>query len=180
MSVERFVEAEKAGWTVKIKPIMPFNMVEPGATAKHEALHTVAAILTGDKVIDATRIPGDGFKGRTRLTRFSGIAFVAAHARGSDGAGHDLWVLRSLGHDVDLLAGEARSVLSGHDEEIHAVASLIEEKGTISGYEAEMVMDRVNNPEVEINIINPLGQQRCFVSKIRTSGDYFIPIDLAA
>lgn len=180
MSVERFVGAEKSGWTVKIEPIMPFNLAEPGATAHHEAAHTVAAILTGDYVEEATRISGPGYLGRTRLSRFNPIAFVAAHARGCSGTDYDLMVLTSLGYDTNSLAQAARGVLSGHEEEIFAVASLIEANGTISGNEALAVIEAVTNPKAEITLINPLGQERSFVSKVRKGGDYFIPVDLAA
>lgn len=168
------VEIE-AGWTVKIKPIVPFDMAKPGATAHHEAAHTVAAILTGDNVLEATRISGPTYLGRTRLSKFNPIAFVAAHARGCSGTGYDLMVLTSLGYDTNSLAQAARGVLSGHEEEITAVASLIEANGTISGDEALAIMDAVINPKAEITLINPLGQQRSFVSKVRRGGDYFIP-----
>lgn len=178
--VKNYDAVAEAGWTVKIKPIMPFDMAEPGATAHHEATHTVAAILTGDNVLEATRISGPGYSGRTRLSRFNPIAFVAAHAKGCRGAGYDLMVLTSLGHDINSLAGAARGVLSGHEDKIHAVASLIEARGTISGYEALEVMEAVANPKAEITLINPLGQERSFVSKVRQGGDYFIPVDLAS
>lgn len=179
MSVERLIEAEKAGWTVKIKPIVPFDMAEPGATSYHEAAHTVAAILTGDSVLEATRISGLGYSGKTRLSRFNPIAFVAAYARGCSGTVYDIMVLTSLGYDANSLAQAARGVLSGQEEKISAVASLIEAKGTISGDQALAVIEAVTNPKAEITLINPLGHKRSFVSKVRKGGDYFIPVALA-
>ena len=155
------------GWKAVIKPINSFDQVTPSSTAYHEAIHTVAALLTGSHVKEASRRSGPGFLGRTILSEFNAIAFIAPHAKGCSGTGYDVSVLAIMGHDPDSLASAARSVLIGHEGEVHAVASLIEINGSISGYEAKEIMGRVNDPEAEIKITNPLGEERHFVIKVR-------------
>ncbi|TSC85425.1 MAG: hypothetical protein G01um10147_1163 [Microgenomates group bacterium Gr01-1014_7] len=152
---------------ISIEPIQPVDRATPGSTAYHEAVHTVAAILTGSHVMEASKVPGSGYWGSTELDGFNPIAFVAAHAMGCSGTGHDVSVLVSQGHDPNLLAGEARSLLAYHKDEINAVASLIESRGTISGHEAVLAMNRAINPEAKVRIIDPLGNERHFVTKIR-------------
>lgn len=166
------------GWVAVIKPVKPIDPVTPGSTARHEAFHTVAALLTGTHVIEASRIPGPGFLGRTILSEFNAISFMAAHAMGCGGTGHDVSVIAWKGHDPNSLAEAARSVLSGHEEEIYTVSSLIESRGTISGNEAKWAMDVVTNPEAEIDIINPLGEKRHFVTRIKKGEGYKISIGI--
>ncbi|OGE37040.1 hypothetical protein A3B45_04095 [Candidatus Daviesbacteria bacterium RIFCSPLOWO2_01_FULL_39_12] len=182
--MERLVEIKPGiseiygGWKAKVKPIDCVEETMPSPTAEHEAAHTVAALLTGSCVRKASRIPGPGYSGITELNGFNGVAFMAAHALGCSGTGYDRLVVSQMGHDPDLLAGVARGVLSGHEEEISAVASLIEVKETISGTEALWVMNSARNPQAEVTIINPAGEKaRHFVTKIRGSL-VFLSIDL--
>ena len=164
------------GWFATIKPVQPINLVSPDGTSYHEATHAVAAILTGSKVLEASRIPGPGYSGITRLDGFNGVAFMAAHAMGCDGTGHDVAVVEWLGHNPDSLAWVARSVLAGRDEEIDAVASAIQARGTISGDEAEEAMDKILNHEIKVEIINPFGEQRHYVTKVREGKGFIIEI----
>lgn len=168
------------GWSVTIKQLNPVDRTIPGSTARHEALHTVAAILNNTHVKEASKIPGPGYLGRTILGQFDGLSFVAAHAFGCSGTGHDRAVLVMLGHSPEVLASSARSLLSGHEDEIQAVSSLIESKGTISGYEAKDAMGRAANPEVDIYLFGPEGEKRHFVTRVRKSEGYIIPLDIAA
>lgn len=164
------------GWTASVKPVKPFGSTVPGSTAYHEAVHAVAAILTGSHVREATNIAGDGYLGKTEIDGFNAIAFAAAHAKGCGGTGHDLAVLRILGHDPSSLAWAARNVLSGHDDEIYAVSSLIEERGRISGFEAKEAMKKASDPEADVELISPNGQSYHFTSKIRGNPQYYIPV----
>lgn len=166
------------GWVVTVEPVKHFDMVEPGTTAIHEGIHVVATILTDNHVEEASIVPGPGYLGRT-IAGFSPIAFMAPHAMGCDGTGHDISVVIWKGYDPNSLAEAARSTLAGHEDEIYAVSSLIEAQGTISGYEAKWIMDEITHPEAQVEITNPLGQKWEFVSKTRsTSNGYFIPTEL--
>ncbi len=157
------------GWKARITPIKPFDSITPGRTAYHEAAHAVAGI---DDLVEASNVPGPGYNGITKLSRFNPIAFMAAHAMGCDGTGHDVAVTAMMGHDPESVASAARSHLAPLAEEIHAVASLIETRRTISGYEARMAMDMVANPKVQIEIIDPKGKTGQFAEKIKKGQEY--------
>ena len=180
--MERYVEIRSgiteiySGWKAVVKPVNQVEKVITSSTSEHEAAHTVAAILTGSNVRRASRIPGPDYLGITELDGFNGVAFMAAHALGYGGTGYDRMVVVQMGHDPNLLADVARGVLAGYEEEISAVASLIEARGTISGGEAQWAMESVRDPRLEVAILNPLGsEERHFVLKVRQNPD-FIPI----
>ena len=166
------------GWSAKVRPIDHFKKKFAGSTSLHETYHAVAAILTGTEVEDASSEPGPGFLGRTRLKAFNGIAFVAAHAMGCDGTGHDLGVLEYKKHNIGGLAEAARKVLRDREDEIHAVAVTIEEEGTVSGDRIKKVMDEAGKSEVEITVVGPNGQERNYVSKVRKGENHTITIGL--
>lgn len=168
------------GWMATIKPRDPYKHVNPSRTSDHEAIHTVAAIKNNTHVIEASRIPGPGYLGFTELSNPDAIAAVAPHAFGHCGTGHDLNIVEIMGYDPHLLANTARKLLCGSEKEIHAVAALIEINGSISGFQAEEVMEQTENPEVDVEIVDPLGEKRQFVKKVRKSEGYFIPLDIAA
>jgi hypothetical protein len=165
------------GWTVIISRKNYFTQ-KPGRTAHHEGLHTVAAIKNGSKVIEASREPGPGSLGHTLLGRYDRIAFMAAHAHGCDGTGHDVSVVRFMGDNPESAASSARQLLMNQEEEIYAVSSLIEEKGTITGEQAVQALDKVANPEADIEVIGPNGEKRSFVTKTRKGKNFFISIGL--
>ncbi len=153
------------GWRAEARPLNPWAGVLPGSTAHHEALHTVAAILTGNNVEIASNVPGPGYLGKTVIGgEFNAIAFMAAHALGCSGTGHDRAVVALAGHDTEAAASAARSILSGHDREIYAVAALIETKRTISGFEAKEAMERAAKPQTEIKLTGPKGEVHYFVT----------------
>jgi len=167
------------GWTVDIEPVKPFQ-VRPGYTSRHEGIHTVTAIITGTHVIEASRNPGPGYRGRTILAEKNAIAGIAAHAMGCGGTAYDVMIVRLQGHDPNSLASVARSILSGHEDEIYDVASAIEAKGAISGDEAEQIIYKARNPEAKVEITDPLGQKWNFVIKTKEVDGYFIPIEIPA
>jgi hypothetical protein len=134
--------------------------------------------LTNSQVKEASRIPGPGYLGITKLNEFNPISFMAAHALGCDGTGHDVAVVRYMGHSPESVASSARRLLVDKEEEIHAVSSLIEEKGTITGTEARQAMDEVSNPEADVEMIGPNGEKRNFVAKTRKGKNFFVSIGL--
>lgn len=164
------------GWTVATWPIRQPELEVPyGRTAYHEAAHATVALVTNSGMEKASKKPGPGYLGITVLKEFNPLAFVAAHAAGCKGVGYDLWVLARRGYDIDSLAKTARNILGKYRNGLRAVASLIEARGTISGQEAQWALEKGNNPEVAVNITNPLGEVRNFVVKM-TSPSFKIAV----
>ena len=143
------------GWVVTPKPQESLSLV-PGSVAIHEAQHIVA----GSSTKRATITPGPGYLGMTEFNKFSPIGAIAPYAFGSEGAGYDVWLLRQLGYDIGSLARVARRRLYGREDEIYAVASLLQERRTISGHEAEVAMYEATRPRFdEVEIETPWGEQ---------------------
>lgn len=111
--------------------------ITPGSTAVHEATHAVAAIANGTSVKKATIEPGPGYLGLTELSRFDPIAAAAPHADGCSGTGHDVHIVAMMGIDVRAASSAALGVVGQNRQEIGAVASLLEEKKTITGSDIE-------------------------------------------
>ncbi|HVF68958.1 MAG TPA: hypothetical protein VNA13_00150, partial [Xanthomonadales bacterium] len=116
----------------------------PSDTAQHEAKHAVVAILTNTGVESATIIPGPGYLGLTKLSGFNAAA-AAADADGHGGTGHDLFIISASGHDVGSARSVARSVISSNRDEAEATASLIEERGIVSGIEIDQTIKEVRS-----------------------------------
>ncbi len=163
------------GWHISVRPAKPTNSSKFGSTAYHEALHAVASVLTGTGVIEASKEPGPGYLGITRLEKFNLTAFIAAHAMGCDGTGHDVAVIRMMGHDPGSAAWAARELLVRHEEEINAVASSIEANGSISGRQVEESMENAANPKIMIEVTDPTGRMSRFVARMIDLGEYFDP-----
>ncbi len=158
-----------------MKPIRPHGGTMPGSTAIHEAQHVAP---NPRNIRRASINPGQGFLGFAEPYVFDPIMAAGPHAMGSGGTGHDMRLIELHGHDTGSAASAARSILSNLHEEVHAIASVLQEKGEISGYEAEEIMDEVANPEAEIKVIGPDGKERSFVSKVRKGEKHIITIGL--
>ena len=116
-----------------------------GNTAMHEAKHIVAAVHNGTHVRRATISPGPGYLGLTELSRPDAVAAAAPHATGCSGTGHDVHIVGAMGHDLDSVSSIARSIIANNAEQVHAVASALEAKRTIGGYDVQEAMDGVRN-----------------------------------
>jgi hypothetical protein len=168
------------GWQATVKLVNPLKIknISKYSTSYHEATHAFAALKTGSHVHEASRIPGPGYNGITRLNEFNPIAFMAAHAMGCSGTGHDVAVVRRMGYSPESVAAQARMIMSGHEAEIDAIAADIEMQGTISGNQAWNTMEKAANPEVEVFLIDPEGKPRHFVAKTRRSEGFLIDLGI--
>lgn len=158
---------KKGECTFVVEPVRTIKVFSASSTSYHESVHALAARKTGDYVDEVTVIPGSGYAGRTKMYRFNPIAFAAAHAMGCDGTGYDMFILSRMGYSPGLVVGLARQVLSGCEDEINAVAGLLEERKTIGGNEIDEVIDWVRNPEMRVRVFTSLGEERPFVTRIK-------------
>jgi hypothetical protein len=125
------------GTRITAEPISNFRINRnPSEVALHEAYHVLAAILQGVGVKRATVVPEGDALGVTEVTQFDPVVAAAAHAFGCDGCGHDLTLVMLSGHDVGSSASAARSLLSGYEDEIFAIATLLDERKSVDGSEA--------------------------------------------
>lgn len=139
--------------------------IKPSETDYHEAAHAVAA--GGNDVIEVTNVAGEGYLGRTLLTRFKAIAFAAAHALGYKGTGHDLAVLRRMGHDPEAVASDARRELAGREGDIHAVACDLAINRKLSGFGVNWAIEKSRNLKAKVEMQDPLGNISSFVTRVR-------------
>ena len=149
-------------------------LITPGSTAVHEATHAVAAIANGTSVKKATIIPGPGYLGMTELSRFDAIAAAAPHADGCSGTGHDMHIVAMMGHDKGSAASAALGVVGQNRQEISAVASLLEEKKTISGSDIDHTIREVSQKKngqekATIHIKAPDGSEQTLQAEAQNS-----------
>lgn len=159
--------------TVEIAP-----GVKPGPVAEHESAHIFVALKNGTGVVMATIIPGRYHDGLTKLNRFDSRAFMAAKAKKCGGTGYDERVVMLMGYNPAAEAAAAGNIMENHDRELFAIASLLQLRGTISGAEAEMAIDSVENPLMEFDLIGPNGEKRTLTAKTRSGGRHFIRLGL--
>src|SRR3989344_3867669 len=116
------------GWiTVTARKIETAKPI-PGSVALHEAAHVVAA---GEIVMATIRPTGDAL-GTTQPVKMTAAAAAAPEALGHDGTGWDMFLTEHvLGVDPGTAKAAARSALAGRHDELHEVAILLEERGTI-------------------------------------------------
>ncbi len=138
------------------------TVVEGGVngTAFHEACHALAAMLLNITVFEATDIPSGDYSGATWLAEYDPTVAAAAEAMGCDGTGHDMWTIAMMGDSPDAAVASARSLLSGHGDELNAVATSIQSAGTASGVTMDHARTRVSEDIVEVTIKNPDGTVR--------------------
>ena len=146
-----------------------------GGTAYHEACHAVAAMLLNITVFEATDIPGPGYGGYTSIAEFDSTVAAAAEAMGCDGTGHDLWSIAMQGDDPDAAVSSARSLLSGHMDELKAVATSIHGNGLASGATMDHARTRVTEDLVRVTIENPDGTTRTELKTLRR-GDVYLDL----
>lgn len=148
------------GAKVTVSPVE--SSIKPGKTAHHEATHGVVAKKTGSEVVDMTIVPGPGYNGLTTLDRPNAIAAAAPHGIGHGGTGHDMWVAGRLSGNPDRAAKLGAKIAKQSKEEIHAVATALEEKKTLTTKDVAEAMDKAQRQEknVTITIENPDGTKK--------------------
>src|SRR3990167_3000185 len=114
----------------------------PSFVAKHEAAHVVAA----GRIVSATIIPSGNASGITRPVKMTAAAAAAPEALGHDGTGWDMYITEHvLGVDPNVAKSAARSALSGREEELHEVATLLQERSTIGQSDVEEARQNVED-----------------------------------
>lgn len=164
-------------WSAFVEQIDPFRTV-PGSTAMHEAVHSVLAMLTGTWVKFTTIIPGPGYGGLTSLSEANAVAAVGPDELGHSGTGWDLLMAKLMGADRGSAGAVARSLAAKAHRLIYAVASTLQDKGTISGYEVKQTMVEAENPETRITYLGPQGERHEFIKKTREVNGYQIPLEI--
>lgn len=148
----------------KITAILPDikPKTAPGGTSIHEAKHVVAAKENGTEVQSATIIAGDGYLGLTVLSRPDAVAAMAPHATGEGGTGHDVYVAGLIGN-AGAAESAARGIINSNMDKVMAVASVLEEKGTIGSSDIDKAIREVENPTplfATVFIENPNGDSK--------------------
>lgn len=150
------------GVTVQARIIEPLKRPIPGETAEHEAAHVVAA----GEIVYATIIPSGNALGATKPVRMTAAAAAAAEAMGHSGTGWDMFLTEHyLGVDPGIAKSAAKAALSGRQEEIEEVASLLEERKTIGQGDVDQARRNVEKRRdgihpVEVQISSPEGQTK--------------------
>lgn len=135
---------------------------KPGSVAMHEATHVVAA----GRIVSATIIPSGDALGTTQPVKMTAAAAAAPEALGHDGTGWDMYITEHvLGVDPNVAKSAARSALSGREEELHEVATLLQERSTIGQSDVEEARQNVSDRNqgifpIEVEIITNDGQRR--------------------
>ena len=133
---------------------------QPGGTARHEAAHVVAA----GEIVYATIIPRGEALGITQPVKMTAAAAAAPEALGHDGTGWDMFLTEHiLGVDPGTAKSAARSALSGRQEEMHEVATLLEEKKTIGQRDVDQARENVKKRRqgihpIEVETTSPQGK----------------------
>lgn len=119
----------------------------PTDTAQHEATHAVVARANDTGVDEASIIPGPGYLGITKLTRFDAVAAMAPHAMGHDGTGWDVHITQLQGHSPNGAESVARRYAESEKEVIQEVAAHLDDKGTLSGSQIDEIRNDVKRGE---------------------------------
>ena len=139
----------------------------PGPVAQHEATHVIAA----GKIVSATIIPSGDALGTTQPVKMTAAAAAAAEASGHDGTGWDMYLTEHiLGVDPGVAKSAARIALSGKEEELQEVATMLQERGTIGQTDVKQARQNVSDRNqgifpIEVEIITPDGQRRSITTK---------------
>jgi len=72
---------------------------------------------------------------------------------GRSGTGWDVQVVEIMGHNVQSAAHAGRSIVEERKDEVHAVASHLEENKTLSGFEIRETIHNVREKTQEVEIV---------------------------
>lgn len=84
---------------------------------------------------------------------------------GRSGTGYDMHIVTLMGVNPDSAARAGRSVIQQHSEEVAAVASELQEKGTLSGHEIKEIIRKVENKTQEVQIVFEVNGKRQVIEK---------------
>lgn len=127
------------GTSISVKKIEEIRPL-PNKTAEHEAAHVVAS----GEIVNASIIPSGDALGTTRPVRMTAVAAAAAAALGFEGTGWDQFITEQvLGVDFRTAKAAARSVLSGKEDEMYEIATILQERSTIDQYDVNLARKNV-------------------------------------
>ncbi|HYK08947.1 MAG TPA: hypothetical protein VEW42_05605 [Candidatus Eisenbacteria bacterium] len=148
----------------------------PGQTALHEAAHVEAA----GQIFSATIVGTSEYLGATYPVVMTAAAAMAAEALGFDGTSHDRAVTKyGLGIDPDAAIGSAISLLAGRHDYMYAVASRLQEEGTIGQKDVDEVHKEVDDErqgiwDVAIHLKGKDGETNLYMRRSR-NGEVLLP-----
>ncbi len=128
----------------------PLSIANPGSVAKHETAHIIPTIVEGYGIIRATIIPNstEGYEGATWPVKLTGASVLGPKGMGHTGTSHDERVAMYM--HIDFSAAETgRKMNEDHPEEFNAVASVLQDRQSITGYEAKEAFDSVKRMKDE-------------------------------
>lgn len=96
---------------------------------------------------------------------------------GFGGVTHDRRLAVRYG-DPHIAAELARKTINNHLEEWHALSRAIYVEGEISGYQAQDVFERAQNPIARIEADDASGQRWNFTTKVRKAEGHFVTIGI--
>lgn len=110
------------------KPVVPSKpRPKVSQTAEFEARHAVLGLASLQEV---SIVPGPGYKGITRFSRYEPVA-AAAHVH-EGGGDYDAMIIRLMGDDVNTMASLAKSKINEKRKDIDAVAEALMEENTLT------------------------------------------------
>lgn len=154
------------GTSVKARITNP-QRLKFGRTAEHEAVHVVAA----RDIVSADNIPRGSALGTTRPVKLTAVAAAAPAALGHGGTGWDQFITEKyLGVNFETAKRAARSALSGKEEEIEEVATLIEERRVITQTDVNEARRNVRERRqgifpVELKVVRPCGETYSYATR---------------
>lgn len=155
--------ALESGFSIRVRNI-DISRPTPGPVAQHEAAHVVAA----GEIHSATIIPRGDALGTTTPKVMTAAAAGAAAARGHRGVGWDLFLAKhAFGADADSAIAQGRAALSGKEDEVEEVATILQERGTIDQSHVYQARENVRKRRdgvhpVEVYIKSTHGELRVY------------------
>lgn len=145
------------GASLKVSRLTPKGRGVVSRVAIHEAMHAVVAKRRGVGIKIATVRPGEGYLGMVETSSFD--APTAMAAVGTGGTGHDEAIVEYSGQSASAAHEVAKDIVSENPLEVHAVASLLDRKGTVGDSEITDAMENADVEDVAVQYINPDGRE---------------------
>ena len=166
------------GVTAHVELKRPYEGVQAGNTAKHEAGHAFLMVHRGRVLRKASKIPNleKGYLGITE-GEVDTVSAMGPHSLGYSGTGQDRRVAEYLG-DAGTAETVARETLYANWGSFQVVARAIEVEGEISGFKAIAVIEKNKNPDALVVMNGPFGT-RSFVTSTKEADGYLIPLTIA-
>lgn len=122
-------------------------------------------MLLGIGVQYMTNIPEGNSAGHAVMHEFHPVVAAAPHAMGSPGGSHDLAQIKAANENVNAAIAEAQALLAGHEDEILALATRLDEIRTMGGKEMLFIARQVKEekrygPMMLVRVIAPDGTEK--------------------